>query len=168
MWPLIEHQIENARLLATVDKGRPRPASLRRAVSTAYYAVFQALCGACADRLVGWDKPWDLFTPVFRAPDHRGASNTLLQSTLATTTEMHRLALLFRELLDAREWADYNPEPRPGYDAAKNNSSFTRQETLKLIESAVEAIGIINRLDKESSLKLAIRLAVRPMRQSNS
>ena len=70
MWSLVQHQLENARLLATHDKSRPRPASLRRAVSTAYYAVFQALCATCADTLVKGHGPWEVYTPVFRAPDH--------------------------------------------------------------------------------------------------
>jgi uncharacterized protein (UPF0332 family) len=43
MWSLVTHQLENARALAKLDKRRPREASLHRAVSTAYYALFQAL-----------------------------------------------------------------------------------------------------------------------------
>ena len=70
MWSLVTHQLENARALAEIDKRRPRLASLRRAVSTAYYALFQALCELCAAELVGWDKPWSSFTPIFRSVEH--------------------------------------------------------------------------------------------------
>ena len=164
MWSLVEHQIENARLLAVADKRRPRSASLRRAVSTAYYAVFQALCGMCADRLVGWGKPWDVYTPIFRGLDHHGIADKLRQPGLALTPDLQRLGLRFNELLAAREWADYNPEPRPGYKLGTNETPFTRQEALGLIESAIEAIKIVDHLDLDTRLRLATRLVPRTRR----
>lgn len=49
--------IRIARHLATGgvsgDRGRPRQADLRRAISAAYYALFHALCRCCADTLAG-------------------------------------------------------------------------------------------------------------------
>jgi hypothetical protein len=162
MWPLVEHQIENARLLAKADKRRPRSASLRRAVSTAYYAAFQALCAACADRLVGWSQPWSVYTPIFRALDHYTATQALREPFLAEAPDLRRLGLLLKELQRVREWADYNPEPRPDYRLGTNDSSFTREEALKLIDSAVEAVRIVDRLDGDARLKLAVRLVPRP------
>jgi uncharacterized protein (UPF0332 family) len=41
--PFAEHLLEQAEHLATREKQRPRQASLRRAVSTAYYALFHLL-----------------------------------------------------------------------------------------------------------------------------
>src|SRR5271155_2246861 len=84
MWSLVKHQLENARLLATHYRGRPRQATLRRAVSTAYYAVFQALCVTCAETLVGEGKPWGEFTPGFRALEHGHVAHALRQPSLAT------------------------------------------------------------------------------------
>jgi hypothetical protein len=161
MWSLVQHQIDNARLLATADKGRPRSASLRRAVSTAYYAAFQALCATCADRLVGWGQPWDVYTPVFRALDHYATTRALLQPFLSAMPELRRLGLLLKDLQTAREWADYNPEPRPNYRSGTNNLSFTRQEALGLIDLAAEVVGILDRLDDDARLKLATRLLLR-------
>jgi hypothetical protein len=161
MWSLVQHQIDNARLLATADKGRPRSASLRRAVSTAYYAAFQALCSTCADTLVGWSQPWNVFTPVFRAVDHYATTQALREPFLATTPELRRLGLLLKDLQTAREWADYNPEPRPNYRPGTNDSSFTRQEALRLVDLAAEAVGIVDRLDNDARLKLATRLVPR-------
>jgi len=161
MWPLAQHQIDNARLLAESGKGRPRSASLRRAVSTAYYAVFQALCATCADRLVGSRQPWSVYTPVYRAPDHYASVHALREPLLAAIPQLQRLGLLLRELQSAREWADYNPEPRPNFGQGTNTSAFTRQEALRLIDSAVEAVGILDRLDQDARLKLAIRLVAR-------
>ena len=98
MWPLVTHQLENARTLAKLDKRRPRQASLRRAVSTAYYALFQALCETCASELVGWDKPWESFTPIFRAVDHGRAAQTLLRHHSTTAPNLQRLGFAFNEL----------------------------------------------------------------------
>jgi hypothetical protein len=161
MWDLVQHQIENARALATIDKGRPRSASLRRAVSTAYYAVFHALCRTCTDRLVGWSKPWEVVTPVFRALDHYHTARALLQGPLAADPEFLRLGLAFKELQAAREWADYNPEPRPEFEQRMRASPFTREEALALIDTAVKAIDIIDRLDEPARLRLATRLVAR-------
>ncbi|MGA8172582.1 MAG: hypothetical protein WB816_17365 [Methylocystis sp.] len=55
--------------LAQRDSGRPKQASLRRAVATAYYAVFHALAKMRADRLIGFSKPWDVYTPIYRSID---------------------------------------------------------------------------------------------------
>jgi hypothetical protein len=161
MWSLVRHQPENARLPATHDKRRARQASLRRAVSTAYYAVFQALSATCADTLVGWSKPWEAFTPVFRALEHGRAAHTLLQPPLATTPELRRFGLAFRELQEAREWADYSPEPRPSFEEGTKSSPFTREETLTLLDLAEEAIAILDHLDEDARLKLATRLVAR-------
>ena len=158
---LVEHQIDNARLLATAEKGRPRQASLRRSVSTSYYAAFQALCVACADRLVGRSQPWSVYTPVFRALDHYATTQALREPFLAETPDLKRLGLIMKDLQRAREWADYNPEPRPDYRPQTNDSVFTRQEALRLVDSAVEAVRIVDRLDDDTRLKLATRLVPR-------
>jgi hypothetical protein len=161
MWSLVTHQLENARMLATLDKRRPRQASLRRAVSTAYYALFQALCETCASRLVGRGKPWEVFTPMFRALDHRAASDVLRPSSFANVRNLQRLASAFTELRAAREWADYNPEPRPNFDEARNATFFTREEALALVDSASEAAQILDDLDDQTRLRLATRLVTK-------
>jgi hypothetical protein len=161
MWSLVEHQLENARTLANLDKRRPRQASLRRAVSTAYYALFQSLCETCADTLVGWKNPWEAFTPIFRALDHSRVLQTLLHRAFATTADLQRLGFAFKELQTAREWADYNPEPRPNYDERNNDSALTRNEALTLIELAEEAVQILDRLDQGARLKLVTRLVTK-------
>ncbi len=130
-------------------------------MSTAYYAVFQALCAACADRLVGAGRPWSVYTPVFRALDHYAATQALRDPFLASNADLRRLGLLLKELQKVREWADYNPEPSPDYRPGTNKSSYTRQEALSLIESAVDAVRIIDRLDDDERLKLATRLVPR-------
>ena len=161
MWLLVAHQLENARLLARIDKGRPRQASLRRSVSTAYYALFQAICEVCAAELVGWGKPWEAFTPIFRSLDHSRVLEALRNPSMADKPELVRLSFAFGELKAAREWADYNPEPRPRYGAGKPPKSYTRSESLTLIELAEEAIILLDRIDKPTRLKLAVRLVTK-------
>lgn len=127
----------------------------------AYYAVFQSLCETCASKLIGWEKPWESFTPIFRALDHNRASQVLLNSSFATNQELQRLGYLFKDLQAAREWADYNPEPRPNFDEARNASPFTRAETLTLIDSAEDAVQILDRLDDDTRLRLVTRLVTK-------
>jgi len=47
---LADDLLAQARVLANMDSTRPRQASLRRAVSTAYYALFHLLVAACIQR----------------------------------------------------------------------------------------------------------------------
>ncbi len=72
-------------LLATADdlivgRGRnrkPRQANLRRAVSTAYYAMFHCLAQCCADTLVGSagsNRSKHAWRQVYRAVEHKGTS----------------------------------------------------------------------------------------------
>lgn len=164
MWMLVAHQLENARALATADERRPREASLRRAVSTAYYALFQALCKTCATRLVGDDAPWDVFTPIFQSLEHRQVAQALRQSPLAEVSELYRLGNAFAELQRAREWADYNPEPRPNFHEVSNRAPFVRAEALQLIDTAEIAIEILERLDDEIRIQLVARLVAKSRR----
>jgi hypothetical protein len=64
-----EELIATARKLAKASPQKPRQADLKRAVSTAYYALFHALAKDAADMLVGVgpsrpDKAW---TQTYRA-----------------------------------------------------------------------------------------------------
>ena len=111
----------HCRALTKSDKRRPREASLRRAVSTAYYAVFQALCRTCAtklgDRALG---------RVHADISVFGSSVSLRWRSGTPIGRQARLAEAIESLQAAREWADYNPEPRPKFDAATNRAPFVR------------------------------------------
>jgi len=164
MWKLVTHQLDNARTLARSDKRRPREASLRRAVSTAYYAQFQALCETCARTLVGPDAPWEIFTPIFRSLEHRHVAQAFKQKPLIGTPDLITIGNAFNELQATCEWADYSPEPRPNFDAAKNRSPFVRSEALLLIDTAEKAIQILDRLDDETRMRLVTRLVTKSRR----
>lgn len=172
MSELVPDLIEIAEFLTTRDKLRPREASLRRAISTAYYALFNRLAELCADELVGWGKPWEAFSPIYRSLDHGYALKILSERTAdrshALGRDIERLGAMFRELQAAREWADYNREPNPDSRETEAGRRFSREQTRELVANAREAIAIIESLDKSARLKLATRLVARPRGKARS
>lgn len=68
-----EHLLDQARnLLQVPAAGAPRQADLRRAISTAYYAVFHLTMTAVADALIGNTKrSTSEYGLAYRAVDHR-------------------------------------------------------------------------------------------------
>ena len=145
-----------ARQLATLDgSGKPRQATLRRAVSTAYYAVFHALCDACVKATVGWKRRprfWAPISPIYRAVDHGGAKRVFFQvrSRRDATEELRRLADVFIALQDARLRADYDPETR-----------FIRDRVLEYVDEAEEALSLLNELQPDVRLELVVQLMTR-------
>jgi hypothetical protein len=68
-----EHLFEQAdQLAAPPANGAPRQANLKRAVSTAYYALFHAILTDVADQLVGKGQRHTLqYSLVYRKVQHR-------------------------------------------------------------------------------------------------
>jgi hypothetical protein len=165
MWKLVVNQLDNADLLAR----QTAQAALRRAVSTAYYALFQALCEMTADTLVGWKAPWEAFTPVYRSLDHSRALSVLTRlgegKTHPLGESVKNVGIAFKELQAAREWADYSPEPHPLPERTREGARFSRQEALDLIAIAREATATLDGLDKKTRLALAATLVARPRKE---
>jgi uncharacterized protein (UPF0332 family) len=126
--PNPDHLLEQAdRLAARGHAGQPRQADLRRAVSTAYYAVFHAVAAAAADQYVGVTKrSTSQYTLVYRSVDHR-----VLRDLCASITkrqvpqklarhvpatgfgpDMESFATNALELQRMRHEADYDPSIR--------------------------------------------------------
>jgi hypothetical protein len=149
--------IEVASNLLHSSSGRPSRAALDRAVSTAYYALFHALCHLCVDRLVGWrnrsSKYWESVTPVYRLIDHGAAKRVLLQyaGSKATPPELRRLAAVFIELQADRLLADYDPQPRFDVGDARHR-----------IDLAAHAIADLRSLSADDRRLLAIQLITKP------
>lgn len=152
---LHEDLIDVARELAQLDRGRgpPRQATLRRAISTAYYAVFHAIAFHCANQLVGKSKSWEYFTPVYRALEH-GKTKLVLEALGKQHEAFASIAQIFIELQRARELADYDPEYRMG-----------RVAVLDLIERARTARDSLQSLSENDKLRLATQL-VRQLRKA--
>lgn len=171
MWRLVADQLDTAEFLAVkADPRRPRQASLRVAVSTAYYALFQALCEMCANSLVGWNQPWEAFTPVFRSVDHSRTLSVLSERGQHRTHPLggavETIGAAFRELQAVREWADYSPEPHPDSRQASNGVAFSRGEAKVLIAAARVAVNALDNLDEATQLKLATRLVTRSRKET--
>lgn len=90
------------------NKRRPKQASMRRAISTAYYALFHAVLEAFADQVVGSAAPWDVYVPVYRFPDHASLARRL------AAAEDHQIKVIASTLTTLQNWritADYDPRP---------------------------------------------------------
>ena len=67
-----DHLLDQAdRLIAPPAMGAPRQADLRRAISSAYYAIFHAILTEAADDLIGRTKrDTELYSLVYRSINH--------------------------------------------------------------------------------------------------
>ena len=91
----------------------PSQASLRRAVSTTYYALFHCMAENCADMLAGWPgsgQSWPAWQQVYRALEHGHAKQRADQDQLrAFPQEIQDFAKWFAEMQGKRQTADYDP-----------------------------------------------------------
>lgn len=139
--------LEQASHLAAREARRPRQASLRRAVSSAYYAIFHLLAEEGARRLAP-AQPLLLRRQIQRAFAHREmqevcrqfaagsvskATARLLKTPLES--ELRQVAKAFVELQNARHEADYNL-----------TASFDRVDVLQKIRLATEAFAAWRRV----------------------
>ena len=104
--------IVTARRLARASPKKPRQADLKRAISTAYYALFHAMARESADLLVGVgqnraDKAW---AQVYRALEHGFAKKACGQvRALGFPPTICSCADAYVTLQEARHDADYDP-----------------------------------------------------------
>lgn len=134
--------LEQAGHLARREPNRPRQASLRRAVSAAYYAVFHLLASEGA-RLLAPSRPRGLRLQIQRGFSHREmrdvcrqfvagspASPTRALSALPIEPALRSVCETFVLLQDARHKADYDL-----------TRAFDRLDVVNLIAAAQDAFG---------------------------
>lgn len=138
--------VEVALALVPEGPGRPAQARLRRAVSTAYYAVFHALARNAADMLAGragYSRGDPAWFRVNRAIDHRTAANQCgderqgRRAMADFPPDLRSVANIFLELQKRRRLADYALDARFDKAAVLANIEDARQ-ALNLIASAPE------------------------------
>ncbi len=100
--------------LLRIAEQRQSEAHLRRAVSTAYYAMFHSLARIAADRLVrqgSASSHANTWNHVYRSLQHGHAERQCLKgATLAAyPAETRRFAAWFAKLQEQRHQADYDP-----------------------------------------------------------
>ena len=123
--------IETARRLAPPGAAQSTQADLRRAVSTAYYALFHCLAAAAADLLTGSDRSSE-WHQVYRALEHGKAKRACRQqgALQAFPMEIRRFAEMFVDLQEARHEADYALE-----------GEYSKPDVLAIINRAGNAIN---------------------------
>lgn len=125
----------------------PTPADLRRAISTAYYAVFHTLAASNAELIAGQPQSsasayaWER---VYRRLDHGRARNNLRAVLNLLSPTGAFFARTFIELQDLRQEADYDP-----------NFSITRTRTVNVIAQAEAAVRDFAQLTQEERRLLA-------------
>lgn len=140
--------------LAAANAAEGTNAGRRRAISTAYYAAFHAICRLVADRIVGEPDPdMELYENVYRSVEHR-FSDHQGRFAISEETEMIRIAL--RELRERRAEADYRSE--------RFHVSLEHVvDTLNLAKDILTRLAV---LDQDTSRKLAISLFIEPKPRS--
>ena len=129
--------IEAARALTDVGCEHPTQARLRRAVSTAYYAVFHCLAGTAADLLIGRSRN-EAWHQVYRALEHGKARNACRHQWAMQRfpTEIRDFAEAFVMLQDRRHEADYALDDR-----------YDKLDVLSAIDRAENAIAGLDQAD---------------------
>lgn len=145
--------LEQARQLARHEPRRPKQASLRRAASTAYYAVFHLLVDAASRELVSGQGQEALRQRVARALNHsdmKAGCQALANWNPSNpprplagllpdgpSAEVETIAVAFVELQQARHEADYDLSRR-----------FARADVSALLNVADGAFAAFRRLDR--------------------
>jgi uncharacterized protein (UPF0332 family) len=128
--------LQQANHLATYEGANPSQASLRRAVSTAYYALFHLLVEEAGGR---WQGSIEARTGLERALQHGSMKSTSRKFQNATWEDWHgnqqavppalqRVASAFVDLQDERHTADYD-----------NHEQWSPTDVQAILDSAYSA-----------------------------
>jgi uncharacterized protein (UPF0332 family) len=157
--------LEQARTLAKREPKRPRQASLRRAVSSAYYALFHQLTEAASRDLITGTDCEILRNQVRRAFKHTEMKEVChalakwqpkqpplrLAGLFAQSPsqDIQCVASAFVEMQQARHDADYDALNR-----------FSRDDVLTLVETAEQAFSIFNGLPRKNTERRNLLVAL--------
>jgi uncharacterized protein (UPF0332 family) len=132
----------------TLLKERPRSSAFkRRAVSTAYYAVFHALAKLCAENLLhSVDRTSDEYSRVYRALEHGSLKTAFGREPLRDHVVLRKIGDLVVALQSERYRADYLPPVK---------NVFSQQEIRKLTDQARLAVSEIEALNSQDRCTLA-------------
>ena len=140
------------------DRGRPRQAWLRRAVSAAYYALFHAMARSCADALVGStraNRSQAAWRQAYRALEHSHARNQCKNKTVMEKFPegIQSFGQTFIEMQEQRHAADYDPDPK-----------LLRTDVKQLIDETAKAITEFDKTTPADRKAFAIYVLLRTRR----
>ena len=120
---------------------RPTQARLRRAVSTAYYAMFHTLAVTAADLLMG-EARGPAWHRVYRALEHGRARSACQRGRTMGEfpAGIREFARVFVELQEARQRADY----------ALDTQAYEASDIFAYMTSAEQAIALFEQVDAEA------------------
>ena len=142
-----------ATLMPQPSAAQPAPAAIRRAISTAYYAVFHALDANNADVLIGPARNQltaDAWIRIYRGLNHNHARSQLQQNRTNLSASVQTFADLFRDLQIERHIADYNPQ-----------ATFTAQTATTWLNKAETTITDFLQTSRTERAAIAILTLVR-------
>jgi uncharacterized protein (UPF0332 family) len=129
--------------LAQLHQRRPRQADLRRAVSTAYYALFHGLAETAADRLVGATPPARRSLAWSRVLNHTSAKKAWVRAEqFSDSADLLLFTSTFPELQDLRHQADYDPNVR-----FQHNFVVTRIDEASQALAALQSVPRAQQVD---------------------
>jgi hypothetical protein len=163
---LADDLLKQANHLATKEKRRPQQASLRRAISTAYYALFHLLSSEASDKLIPHN-PAKLVKFARRALAHtdmKNAAKGISQTPLGRPYNEVLTAPIPPSLVSvARAFVDLQEERHAAdYDLCK---TFDRYQVLALVKRAEDAFRDWNTVcaTREASVFLTMLSLWKPL-----
>ncbi len=153
-----------SRLLSLAEEltemGKRSSAIRRRAISTAYYAVFHQIAKVCAETLLsGVEQSSDEYTRIYRALDHGPLKSGWLnqKGPLNQITALKQIGDLVAPLQTERIRADYLPPlPHP----------FSYREARTIVQQSRRAVEALDGLTLDERRSLATGLLFNRGRQS--
>lgn len=145
---MIERLLALAEELA--EKSGRSPTLRRRAVSTAYYALFHALAELCAQELLGSDtsKRSNEYVRVYRSLDHGTLKKAFLEPPLTGVPALQKIGNRVVRLQSERIRSDYLPQ----------QSIYTTEQSIDLVKSARAALLWVDKLSHGDRRTLAVHL----------
>ena len=153
-----EALLELARHIVEHRSRRPSQVSLRRALSTTYYALFHALAQNGADELVGKTpslRDSEAWLLAYRGIEHGRASSVFRNGSFMArfSPAIRQFGRFFVVMQTDRQRADYNPR-----------ANFTKSFVLKRIDNAERAIARFRAAKAADRRTLSSRILFRSRR----
>jgi hypothetical protein len=141
------------RLVETAEQlllSKPKSATFRRrAVSSAYYAVFHSLAQMCVEAFLPVSQSEEELLRIYRALDHGSLKNALVQPPLKGHAKIGQIAAAVVELQQERHRADYLPT---------DVSLFPLEQARALVERAKLTITQVSDLGEAERRLLATHI----------